>query len=350
VRASIVGASGYIGGELLRLLLFHPKVEVTTVTSRSYLGEYVYRIHSNLRKLTDLKFEKLNVSQLAESCDLVFTATPHGSAMKLVPELLKVGLKVIDLSADFRLKNPSDYVKWYHFQHSCPELLEKSVYGLPELHREEIRNSGLIACPGCMATPSILGLAPIVKAEMVEKDRIVIDAKIGSSGAGVKPTMASHHAERFGGVRPYKTFGHRHTAEVEQELSLLVGEPIKISFTPHAVNMVRGILTTTHAFPKSMPTPQDLWKAYRASYGAEPFVRLVRDKKGLYQLPNPKILIGTNFCDIGFDVDPHANRLIILGAIDNMMKGAAGQAVQCLNITLNLDERTGLEFPGFHPV
>jgi N-acetyl-gamma-glutamyl-phosphate/LysW-gamma-L-alpha-aminoadipyl-6-phosphate reductase len=350
VRVGIIGGSGYVGGELLRLLLFHPQVEVTMVTSRKYAGEFVFGVHPNLRGATQLKFLPLNLSQIAENCDLVFTATPHGSSVNLVPKLLEMGLRVIDMSADFRLKNPDDYVKWYGWEHAHPELLKEAVYGLVELHREEIKNARLIACPGCMAIATILGLAPIVKAGVIEKDRVVVDAKIGSSGAGSAPSLASHHPERFGGVRPYKPVGHRHTAEIEQELNLLTNEPVTISFSTHAVNMVRGILSTIHVFLTKSLTDKDVWKIYRSQYQGEPFVRLVRYKKGLHRLPDPKVVKGTNFCDVGFEFDPHINRLVILSAIDNIMKGAAGQGVQCLNVVLGVDEKTGLESTGFHPM
>jgi len=350
VRAGIIGGSGYVGGELLRLLLFHPQVEVTTVTSRKYAGEFVFGVHPNLRGATQLKFLPMNLSDIAKNCDLVFTATPHGSSVNLVPKLLEMGLKVIDMSADFRLKNPDDYVKWYGWEHAHPELLKEAVYGLTEFHRQEIKNARLIACPGCMAIATILGLAPMVKAEVIDKDRVVVDAKIGSSGAGSAPSVASHHPERFGGVRPYKPVGHRHIAEIEQELNLLTNEPITISFSTHAVNIVRGILSTIHVFPTKPLTDKDVWKIYRSLYQEEPFVRLVRYKKGLHRLPDPKVVMGTNFCDIGFEFDPHTNRLVILSAIDNIMKGAAGQGVQCLNVALGIDEKTGLESMGFHPM
>jgi len=350
VRVGIIGGSGYVGGELLRLLLFHPQVEVTMVTSRKNAGEFVFGVHPNLRGATQLKFLPLNLSDIAKNCDLVFTATPHGSSVNLVPKLLEMGLKVIDMSADFRLKNPDDYVKWYGWKHTHPEFLKEAVYGLTELHRQEIKNAHLIACPGCMAIATILGLAPMVKAEVIEKDRIVVDAKIGSSGAGSAPSVASHHPERFGGVRPYKPVGHRHIAEIEQELNFLTNEPVTISFSTHAVNMVRGILSTIHVFLKKPLTDKDVWKIYRSCYQGEPFVRLVKYKKGLHRLPDPKVVMGTNFCDVGFEFDPHTNRLVILSAIDNIMKGAAGQGVQCLNVVLDVNEKTGLESMGFHPM
>ncbi|MGA3112275.1 MAG: N-acetyl-gamma-glutamyl-phosphate reductase [Candidatus Bathyarchaeia archaeon] len=350
MRIGIIGGSGYVGSELLRLLLLHPQAEVTMVTSRQSAGEYVFNVHPNLRGLTQLKFVPLDVAELRENCDLIFTATPHGGSVNLVPKLLEVGLKVIDMSADFRLKNPADYESYYGWKHAHPEMLKDAVYGLPELHREEIKNAKIIACPGCMATSAILGLAPVVKAGMVEEDKIVVDLKVGSSGGGSKPTVSSHHPERFGGVRPYQVAGHRHTAEVEQELNAIGSEPVKISFTPHAVNMVRGILATIHTFPKHKLENKDLWRALRGMYGNEPFVRLVKYQKGPYQLPDPKVTLGTNFCDVGFEIDEHANRLLLFSAIDNMTKGAAGQAVQCMNIQLGIDETAGLKSTGFHPV
>ena len=349
-RVGIIGGSGYVGGELLRLLMLHPNVEVTMTTSRRYAGEYVFTVHPNLRNVTQLKFTEQDLSQIADNCDIVFMATPHGSSSRLVPKLLEVGLKVIDLSADFRLKNPNDYIKWYGWEHPAPELLREAVYGLPELYRSEIRGAHLIACPGCMAATAIIGLAPLVKHGVVESERIVVDAKIGSSGAGSNPSIATHHAERFGGVRPYKVVGHRHTAEIEQELKLLGGKAFRVSFTPHAVNMVRGILSTIHVFSENLPTIKDVWRMYRSLYKGEPFVRIIRYKKGLYRLPDPKILVGSNFCDVGFELDPHSNRIVVLSAIDNLMKGAAGQGVQCLNIVLGVNETTGLKSMGFHPM
>ncbi len=350
LKIGIIGGSGYVGSELLRLLLLHPEVEVTMVTSRQNAGEYVFNTHPNLRGITQLKFVPLDVAELSKNCDLVFTATPHGGAVNLVPKLLEAGLKVIDMSADFRLKNPADYETYYGWAHVHPEILKDAAYGLPELHREEIKTAKLIACAGCEATAAILALAPIVKAGLVEKDKIVVDLKVGSSGGGSKPTVASHHPERASGVRPYKVVGHRHIAEVEQELNALSSEPITISFTPHAVNIIRGILATIHAFPKQKIENKDLWRVYRGMYGNEPFIRLVKYQKGPYQLPDPKVAVGTNFCDVGFEIDEHANRLILFSAVDNMVKGAAGQGVQCLNILMGIDETAGLKSTGFHPL
>jgi len=350
MKIGIIGGSGYIGGELLRLLLHHPKAEITAVVSRKNAGEYVFKTHPNLRKQTMLKFLPLDIHNLKQTCDLIFTSTPHGTSVSLVSKLLEVGLKVIDMSADFRLKNPTDYEKWYGWKHGAPSLLEEAVYGLPELHRREIQNARLIACPGCMSTATILALAPIIKSGVIEKNRIIVDVKIGSSGAGATPTPASHHPERFGGVRAYDVFGHRHIAEIEQELNALTEDPITISFTPHAVNMVRGILATSHVFLLKELMIPDVWKLYRSFYSNEPFIRLIRENDGLYRLPNPNIVLGSNFCDIGFELDNHLQRMVILSAIDNLVKGAAGQGVQCLNILLGIDEKTGLDVSGFHPM
>jgi len=350
MRIGIIGGSGYVGSELLRILLLHPQVEVTMVTSRQSAGEYVFNTHPNLRGLTQLKFVPQDINELQKNCVLVFTATPHGGSVNLVPKLLEAGLKVIDMSADFRLKNPAEYETWYEFKHNHPELLKEAVYGLPELHREEIKKARLIACPGCMASATILALVPIVKAGLVDPKHIVADLKVGSSGGGAKATAASHHPERFGGVRPYKVVMHRHIGEVEQELNALTNEPVTISFSPHAVNMIRGILVTVHAFPKQPLAAKDIWKALRGTYEGEPFIRLVKYQKGLYQLPDPKVTQGTNFCDVGFELDPHANRLIMFSAIDNMVKGASGQGVQCMNLLMGIDETTGLKSTGFHPM
>jgi len=350
MRVGVIGGSGYVGGELLRLLWLHPKAEITTVTSRKHADEFVFSVHPNLKGVTQLKFTTYRLSEIEKNCDFVFTALPHGASAKLIPELLKVGLRVIDMSADFRLKNPENYIKWYGWSHPASELLKEAVYGLPELHREEIRKANLVACPGCMATPTILALAPLVREGLIENGRIIVDAKIGSSGAGVNPSIATHHPERSGGTRPYKPVNHRHIPEIEQELSLIAEKPVKVAFTPHAVNMVRGILSTIHTFLTKNLTVKDIWMTYRSAYEKEPFIRFVRYRRGLHQFPDPKILVGSNFCDIGFELDSRINRLVIFSAIDNLMKGAAGQAIQCLNIMLGIDEKTGLEHPGFHPV
>lgn len=349
MKISLIGGSGYTGGELLRFLYSHPSCELQIVTSQRYAGEPLYRVHPNLRSVTTLKFQNIDLETIVAKSDFVFTALPHGKSVEIVPNLLNRGLKVIDLGADFRLKDPVAYKEYYGFEHTHQDLLKKAVYGLPELHRSDIKGAQLVAVPGCMATASILGLAPLVGSGWIDTGKLVIDLKIGSSGAGASPTIASHHSERTGGVRPYKVTGHRHIAEVEQELKTMAKEEVKIAFTPHAVNMIRGILATTHAFAHQNITDRDIWKAYRSRYSDEPFIRMVSDKRGLYGLPDPKVIVGTNYCDIGFEIDEHAQRIVIFTALDNLTKGAAGQAVQCFNIMSGLDERTGLNAMGLHP-
>ena len=349
MKVGILGASGYVGGELLRLLLNHPKVEVSLATSRRYAGEFVYRVHPNLRGWTKLKFSQFNLSKITDACDFLFVATPHGVSSSFMPQIIETGMKVVDTSADFRLKNPEDYVKWYGWRHRCPELLEKSIYGLPELHREEIKKAQLVACPGCMATTAILALAPVVKHEDIEKNRIVVDFKVGSSGGGSHPSMASHHPEHFNIVRPYKPVGHRHTAEIEQELSLIAGEKVSVAMSAHAVNMVRGILATCHVFLSNVPSVIEVWKIYRQFYQNEPFIRIVRDVKGIFRYPDPKVLVGSNFCDIGFEIDKDNSRLVLLSALDNLVKGAAGTAIQNMNLMNGWDEKEGLWEAGLHP-
>ncbi len=348
MRVGIVGARGYTGGELLRLLYAHPKVEITYVTSRQYAGKMVGNIHPNLRGLLDLRFEEFNVSKASERCDCVFMAVPHGASMDITPELLEVGLKVIDLSADFRLKSEEAYKKYYGV-HKRPELLGKAIYGLPELHREELRGASFVSCPGCIATSAIIGATPVVSSLNVELDRIIVDAKIGSSAAGREADESTHHPERVGVVRPYKVVGHRHTAEIEQELSEVAKQEVKVALSAHAVDMVRGILSTLHFFLKEEVDEKEIWKAFRSFYSNAPFVRVVRQKTGLYRLPNPKAVIGSNFCDVGFEVDEDNSRLVVLSALDNLVKGAAGQAVQCMNIMEGWEETLGLKCPSLFP-
>jgi len=350
LRVGIVGASGYVGGELLRILVNHPKVNVTVATSKQYSGEVLYRVHPNLRSFTDLKFTEPKLDNISSSCDFVFTAVPHGSAVNLVPALSKVGLRIVDMSADFRLKDTSAYEHWYKYKHPHPEMLETVTFGIPEIYSDSIKGSKVVSNPGCMAITSILALAPFVKANLIELDHIVVDSKIGSSGGGTKPTIGTHHAERYGVVRPYKPVDHRHTAEIEQEMSALAGKKVSVSMTPHAINMVRGILCSIHTFgSEKLETPK-VWRALREFYQKAPFVRFVKDKKGISKYPDPKILPGSNFCDVGFEIDERLNRLLLLSATDNLMKGAAGNGVQCMNLMYGFDEREGLTFPGLHPV
>ncbi len=352
VDVGIIGAAGYTGSELLRLLLFHPEAEVKVITSRRYQGEYVQRVHPNLRGISRLKFSGVNLSKIGDECDFVFTAVPHGISKDITPELLDMGVKILDMSADFRLKNPELYPVYYDYEHPRIDLLEKSAYGIPEINREEIKNADLVACPGCLATSGIFGLAPIVKYEAFNLENIIVDTKIGSSAAGDSPSSSSHHPERSGVVRAYKPTNHRHTVEIEQELSKIAKKPVKIALSNHAVDIVRGILATIHVWlSDDQPIAEkDIWQMFREFYQNEYFVRLVRDRKGIYRFPDPKVIVGTNFCDLGFELDVHLPRLVILSAIDNLMKGASGSAVQSFNVMLGIDEKTGLDFPGFHPI
>ena len=350
LRVGIVGASGYVGGEILRVLVNHPNVRVTVATSKQYEGEVLHRVHANLRSFTDLKFTAPKLDALTSQCDFVFTAVPHGSAVKIVPDIMKTGLRVVDMSADFRLSDPASYEHWYNYKHPRPDMLQTTPLGIPEIYHKEIKNAMLVANPGCMAITSILALSPIAKAGLIDLSHIVVDAKIGSSGGGTKPTIATHHAERYGVIRPYKPVDHRHTAEIEQEISKVAGKPIKISMTPHGINMVRGILCTIHTFGIQKIEAPMVWKALRDYYQSARFVRFVKDKKGLARYPDPKILSGANFCDIGFEIDERLNRLLLLSATDNLMKGAAGNGVQCMNLMNGFDESAGLLFPGLHPV
>lgn len=347
VSVSIVGGSGYTGGELLRLLLAHPDVEVRQVTSERQAGKFVYATHPNLRKRTQLKYTPR--AQL-EQCDVLFLCLPHGVSMESLPELRSVAPIIIDLSADFRLNNPRDYPTWYGREHPHPDLLGRFVYGIPELHRHELVNADYISGAGCMATAAILGLYPLFRAGVVDTSLpTVIEAKTGSSGAGGESGPASHHPERSGVIRSFKPTGHRHAAEVMQELAT-DGTPPNIAFSATAVEAVRGILATSHVFLKEPLADKDLWRIYRAAYKDEPFMRIVKESSGLHRFPEPKILSGSNYCDVGFERDPFSNRVVVMAALDNLMKGAAGMGVQAMNIRCGMPETHGLDFAGLHPV
>jgi N-acetyl-gamma-glutamyl-phosphate/LysW-gamma-L-alpha-aminoadipyl-6-phosphate reductase len=344
VRVSIVGASGYTGGEALRLLLGHPQVEVVQATSESNAGKYVYSVHPNLRKRTDLKFT--SAGELRE-VDVLFLCLPHGSAMKRIDEFRALAPRVVDLSGDFRLRDPEAYPRWYGQAHSRPELLAEAVYGIPELHREAIRGARLVTGAGCNATATTLGLLPLVRSGLVEGP-IVVEVKVGSSEAGAQSTPGSHHPERSGSMRSFQPTGHRHTAEVVQELSF-GGQPPQVLFSATSVEAVRGVLATAHCFLREDLDDRALWRVYREQYGAEPFMRIVKERQGIYRYPEPKILSGTNFCDVGFERDPRSNRVVVMAALDNLMKGAAGNALQALNVMCGFEETAGLEFVGLHP-
>ena len=340
LKASIIGGSGYAGGELLRLLLAHPEVEVQQVTSQRNAGRFVYSTHPNLRGATRLKFSTV---ERVKPCDLLFLALPHGRAASQIEHFAGLAERIIDLSADFRLREPKLYERWYGAEHPAPEWLERFVYGLPELTREAIRESRYVSGVGCNATAVNLALLPLAQKNLIE--RAVIEVKVGSSEGGNKYSLASHHPERSGAMRSFAPTGHRHQAEMIQAL----GE-IELHFSATAVEMVRGILCTAHVFLRDALTERDIWRLYRERYNDEPFMRIVKDRRGIYRYPEPKILAGTNFCDVGFERDPHSNRLVVISALDNLMKGAAGSAVQAMNIMMGWQERLGLEFVGLHPI
>jgi N-acetyl-gamma-glutamyl-phosphate/LysW-gamma-L-alpha-aminoadipyl-6-phosphate reductase len=347
IQAAIAGGSGYAGGELLRLLLAHPEVEVTQVTSERLGGKYVHSVHPHLRRRTELKFEPRSALQPA---DVLFLALPHGQSSREAERLLGLAPIVIDLSADFRLRDPDAYPTWYGWDHPRAALLGEFVYALPELHRVEILKANRLATGGCLATAAILGLYPLARAGVIDPAMpVVIEGKTGSSAGGAAAGPASHHPHRSGEMRSFAPTSHRHTAEIIQELGLNGGGP-GVAFSATAVEAVRGILVTAHVYLKDDLPERDLWKIFRAAYAEEPFMRIVKEAQGIHRYPNPKILTGTNYCDVGFERDPHSRRLVVMSALDNLMKGAAGQAVQALNVRFGWDERLGLDFSGLYPI
>lgn len=351
VRVGVLGGSGYVGGELLRLLLGHPEAEIVFVSSNRLRGEYVFRAHPNLRGLTQLKFVAEPADGNIPDVDLVFSALPHDESAKIVGKIAETGVRIVDLSADFRLKDPAAYEKWYGYRHPHPELLGEFVLSVPELNGERLGGRRLASSPGCMAIATLLAVAPLLRQGSfgVDTGRIVVDLKVGSSGSGGKPSLATHFSERFGVVRAYRPVGHRHTPEIEQELSAVAGKPVKAHLSAHAVNMVRGILATIHLFVDRVPEPREVWGAYRSAYSGRRFVRIVRDSRGVFRYPDPKLVFGSNYVDIGFEMDPEGGRLVVLAAIDNLVKGAAGNGVQTMNLMLGFREDLGLQQPPIHP-
>jgi N-acetyl-gamma-glutamyl-phosphate reductase len=340
IDVGIVGGSGYTGGELLRLLANHPQVKVVAVTSRKLSGKPLSSIHPHLKGIYSLKFEAPSAKEVAEKCDIVFTAVPHGTAMDWVPELLDAGTRVIDLSSDYRL--PVDvFEKTYQTKHRAPR---DAVFGLTELH-PEVARAKLVGNPGCYPTGATLAVAPLAKAGLVE--RVVYDSKSGISGAGMEPTETSHYPNMAQNVIPYKLTTHRHVPEIKQELTRL-SPGIKINFTPHVVPAVRGILTTAHVFAReeaveTLQNESRVAEIYREFYKNAPFVRMA---DGVPKLASVR---GSNFCDISFEPELGSDRLVVISAIDNLVKGASGQAIQNMNLMAGLDERLGLWFPGMAP-
>jgi N-acetyl-gamma-glutamyl-phosphate reductase len=345
LKIAIVGSSGYTGGELYRILLHHPGVTVTTVTSEKSAGKPLTDIFPHLNGLTDLVCEALDPEAIAKKADFVFLALPHVTAQAAAYHFHKLGVKVVDLSADYRLADATVYEKWYEHGHQYPDLLKSAVYGLPELHREKIKKSSLTANPGCYPTSAILGLAPAVTKKMIDASTIVVDSKSGVSGAGRSVSLAHHYPEVNEGFMAYKVGTHRHTPEIEQEVSLIAGTAVTLLFTPHLVPMNRGILSTIYAKLTSLIDTERLHATYQAFYEKEPFVRVLPPG----QFPNVRNVRGSNFCDIGVYADRRTGRAVIVTAIDNLVKGASGQAVQNMNLMMGFAETAGLKFAGLFP-
>ncbi len=335
IKIGIVGASGYTGGELLKFLSTHPETEVVAATSRKYDGQPIYKVHPHLREL-QIEFENLKPNEI--DADLVFTATPHGASMKIVPELLEEGMKVIDLSGDYRFDNINTYQKYYGYEQTNPL---KAIYGLPEINRELIKGANLVANPGCYPTGAILACLPIVAEKLVEN--IVVDSKSGVSGAGVTPTEASHYPNCSDNVSPYAVTTHRHGPEIQEKLAKFGNT--KVSFTPHLVPVIRGIITTVHSFLLEDLSSEYIQEIYKEFYEGEPFTDILE----IGEIPRLSSVRGSNHCHIGsFDIDENG-RLVIVSAIDNLVKGASGQAIHNMNIMFGFPETESINMVGLHP-
>ena len=343
-QVAVVGATGYTGLELVALLQQHPMVELTTVTSQSYAGQPIAEVFPALRSICSLVCETLDIEKLAQKVDCVFVALPHKSAMEVVAPLIRADKKVVDLSADFRFRDSATYEEWYQ-AHTAKSLLDEAVYGLPELHADEIRSARLVGNPGCYPTSVILAAAPLLAAKAVEPDSLIADSKSGVSGAGRAATLTTHFCEANEGFAAYKVAEHRHTPEIEQELSFVAGRPIKMVFTPHLVPMSRGILTTLYGRLSKRVTHEEIRRLYQKAYESAPFVRVLDGG----QLPSTLHVRGTNYCDIGWRLEPRTGRIIAISTIDNLTRGAAGQAVCNMNLMLGFDEGTGLNLRVWQP-
>ena len=341
-RVAVLGASGYTGGELLRLLAGHPDAEVVAVGASERAGRAVGDVHPHLAALGDLVLEELG-PDVADRCDVAFLALPHGTSAAIAPDLLARGARVVDLAGDFRL--PADeYPAWYGFEHPSPAWLDKAVYGLPELFRADIPGAQLVANPGCFPTAVALALAPAARGGMLGAP-VIVDAKTGVSGAGAKPTTTVHYAHTEGSVRPYRVGSHQHTPEIERALSAAGGGDVRVTFVPHLVPAVRGVLVTCYAPFTDGATAGDVDRAIHEAYDDEPFVRVLDD--GV--MPDPKRVTGTNVCEIGVGMDARTGTAIVAAAVDNLVKGAAGQAIQNMNLLCGFDETTALPTLGLYP-
>lgn len=353
LRIAVIGASGYTGGELLRLLSLHPKVQICQVVASSKSeGLSVSSLLPNLSKIIDVQLSHLNVPSIAKEVDLVFLSLPHTQSLQPVADFLSHKKLVIDLSADYRLRDHRVYEQWYQTTHSHPDLLQQAIYGLPELYRSTIRNSQLVAAPGCYPTVAILQLAPLVARNLIKWDSIIIDAKSGVSGAGRTPAVGFHFPEAHEAIHAYKIASHRHLPEIEQGLNRLIpahdqttASPISLLFTPHLIPINRGILSTAYAKLQSNVGPADIENIYQDFYKDEPFIRVRHQAEAV----NPRNLRGANFCDLSCTVDSRTGHIISSGAIDNLVKGAAGQAIQCMNLMVGFPETLGLTSPGLFP-
>jgi len=350
IKVGIIGASGYTGAELLRLLKAHKKVEVTYVTSETYQGQKISKLYPNLRGHFDLKLSPLEVTEAKKRAELLFIALPHGESQRVVRQLFNESrvpspeLRIIDLSGDFRFKSADIYEKWYKIHHEHPELLGEAVYGLPELNREKIREARFVTNPGCYPTGAILALAPLLKKTAVFEKSIIVDSKSGVSGAGRIPGFQTHFCQVDESVKAYGVGTHKHTPEMEQELTALRGEDVMITFTPHLVPMNRGILSTCYASLKE-ELEEEIAGIYEDFYDDHPFVKVL----GEDELPETKYVLGTNYCHLSARLDERSGRVIVISAIDNLGKGASGQAIQNMNLMLGFLEDEGLKNPGLFP-
>ena len=346
IKIGIVGASGYSGSELLRFLVNHPgELQVSLCTSETYAGQCIDSVLPNLRGFLSSKFEPLDLGSLKDRVDAVVLAVPHKVAMSFVPQILAQGLRVVDFSADYRLEDAETYEAWYHVEHTSTSLMSKSVYGLPERYRDCIRSAQLVANPGCYPTSAILAAMPFVKLGVVALDSIIVDSKSGISGAGPKPSENTHYANRESNFIAYNIGVHRHTPEIEQELSAVASEPVRVTFTPHLVPMTRGILSTVYMRLTEEISTEEALNMYAKFYEHEPFVRVL--PTGTY--PQTKAVLGSNYCDVGLEVDARTRRIVAMAAIDNLGKGAAGAVVQNLNLMFGFKETDGLKVPGMMP-
>ena len=345
IKVGIIGATGYAGGELVRLLLGHKEAEIKWYGSRSYVDQKYAKVYQNMFQLVDDRCLDDNMEEMAKQVDVIFTATPQGLCASLVNDDILNKVKVIDLSADFRIKDAAVYEEWYGIEHKAKQYLDEAVYGLCEINREAVKKARLVANPGCYPTCSILSIYPLLKEGLIDPSTVIIDAKSGTSGAGRGAKVDNLFCEVNENIKAYGVATHRHTPEIEQELSLAVGEPMTISFTPHLVPMQRGILVTAYASLKREVTWEEVKEVYDRYYDKERFVRVLDQDV----CPQTRWVEGSNYVDVGFKIDPRTKRIIMMGAMDNLVKGAAGQAVQNMNLAFGLDEAEGLRMAPLFP-